>query len=129
MGSPRTRPPHSIPNIGTMKVGVLAVVALVRSDIRKYTGQAMAVDYDFTEEVRALAMPTMIVAGDADMCPPSHFVEVFKLLDGGLRDGGWMAEGRPAGGHALAILPGVTHYNMCVSPLFAAVTLNFLADK
>jgi len=92
-------------------------------------GQAMAVDYDFTEEVRALAMPTMIVAGDADMCPPSHFVEVFKLLDGGLRDGGWMAEGRPAGGHALAILPGVTHYNMCVSPLFAAVTLNFLADK
>src|SRR5437868_12873756 len=47
-------------------------------------GQAMAVDYDFTEEVRALSMPTMIVAGDADMCPPSHFVEVFKLLDGGL---------------------------------------------
>jgi len=92
-------------------------------------GQAMAVDYDFTEEVRALSVPTMIVAGDADMWPPSHFVEVFKLLDGGLRDGGWMREGRPAGGHALAILPGVTHYDIVDSPLFAAVTLAFLKDK
>jgi hypothetical protein len=26
------------------------------------------------------------------------------MLDGGLRDGGWMGEGRPKGGHALAIL-------------------------
>ena len=25
---------------------------------------------------------------------------------GGVRDGGWMGEGRPKGGHALAILPG-----------------------
>ena len=89
-------------------------------------GQSMAVDYDFTEEVRALQVPTMIVAADADMCPPSHFVEVFKLLDGGLRDGGWMAEGRPAGGHALAILPGVTHYNIFASPLLALAIEQFL---
>ena len=71
-------------------------------------------------------MPTLIVAADADMAPPSHYVEVFKLLDGGLRDGGWMGEGRPKGGHALAILPGLTHYNLGASPLFAAVTLDFL---
>jgi hypothetical protein len=51
---------------------------------------------------------------------------MFKLLDGGLRDGGWMGEGRPKGGHALAILPGLTHYNLGVSPLFATVTLAFL---
>jgi hypothetical protein len=57
------------------------------------------------------------------MAPPSHYVEVFELLDGGLRDGGWMGEGRPKGGHALAILPGLTHYNLATSPLFAAVTL------
>jgi len=43
-----------------------------------------------------------------------------------MRDGGWVGEGRPAGGHALAILPGLTHYNLGVSPLFAAVALNFL---
>jgi pimeloyl-ACP methyl ester carboxylesterase len=89
-------------------------------------GEAMSKDFDFTEAVRGLQVPTMIVAADADMAPPSHYVEIFKLLDGGLRDGGWMGEGRAKGGHALAILPGLTHYNIAVSPLFAAVTLAFL---
>jgi pimeloyl-ACP methyl ester carboxylesterase len=89
-------------------------------------GQSMSKDFDFSDEVRALKVPTLIVAGDADMAPPSHYVEVFKLLDGGLRDGGWMGEGRPKGGHALAILPGRTHYNMAESPLLAAVTLSFI---
>ena len=51
-------------------------------------------------------------AADADMAPPSHYVEVFALLDGGLRDGGWMGEGRPKGGHALAVIPGATHYDV-----------------
>jgi pimeloyl-ACP methyl ester carboxylesterase len=92
-------------------------------------GEAMAQDYDYIEDVRSLQVPTLLVAADADMAPPSHYVEMFKLLDGGLRDGGWMGEGRPKGGHALAILPGLTHYNLAVSPLFAAVTLNFLDDQ
>ena len=91
-------------------------------------GETMAQDFDYTEELRGLAVPTLIVAADADMAPPSHYVEMFNLLDGGLRDGGWMGEGRPAGGHALAILPGLTHYNIFSSPLFAAVTLAFLDD-
>jgi hypothetical protein len=38
-----------------------------------------------------------------------------------------MGEGRPKGGHALAILPGLTHYNIFSSPLLAAVTLAFLS--
>jgi pimeloyl-ACP methyl ester carboxylesterase len=92
-------------------------------------GEAMAKDFDFTEEVRGLQVPTLIVAADADMAPPSHYVEVFNLLDGGLRDGGWMGEGRPKGGHALAILPGLTHYNIAMSPLFAATTLAFLDQQ
>ena len=92
-------------------------------------GESMAKDFDFTEEVRSLQVPTLIVAADADMAPPSHYVEVFKLLDGGLRDGGGMGEGRPKGGHALAILPGLTHYNIFSSPLFAAVTLAFLDQQ
>lgn len=89
-------------------------------------GEVMQQDFDFTEDVRGLRVPTMIVAADADMAPPSHYIETFKLLDGGLRDGGWTGEGRPKGGHALAILPGLTHYNLGDSALFAAVTLNFL---
>jgi pimeloyl-ACP methyl ester carboxylesterase len=92
-------------------------------------GEAMSKDFDFTEEVRGLQMPTLVMAADADMAPPSHYVEVFKLLDGGLRDGGWMGEGRPKGGHALAILPGLTHYNIFSSPLFAAATLAFLDEQ
>jgi pimeloyl-ACP methyl ester carboxylesterase len=92
-------------------------------------GASMAKDFDFSEDVRGLQMPTLIVAADADMAPPSHYVEVFKLLDGGLRDGGWMGEGRPKGGHALAILPGLTHYNIGSSPLLAAVTLAFLDEQ
>jgi pimeloyl-ACP methyl ester carboxylesterase len=92
-------------------------------------GESMTQDYDYAEDVRSLRVPTLLVAADADMAPPSHYVEMFKLLDGGLRDGGWMGEGRPRGGHALAILPGLTHYNLAVSPLFAAVVLNFLDDQ
>ena len=92
-------------------------------------GAGMARDFDLTEEVRGLQVPALIVAADADMAPPSHYAEVFRLLDGGLRDGGWMGDGRPKGGHALAILPGLTHYNIFSSPLFSAVTLAFLDDQ
>lgn len=89
-------------------------------------GAMMALDFDYSDEVRGLQVPTQIVCADADMAPPSHYVEMFAMLDGGLRDGGWMGEGRPAGGHALAVLPGLTHYNLGASPLFATVTLDFL---
>ena len=91
-------------------------------------GEAMSTDFDFSEEVRGLQMPTLVVAAAADMAPPSHYAEVFKLLGGGLRDGGWMGKGRPKGGHALAIIPGSTHYNIANSPLLAAVTLAFLDE-
>ena len=89
-------------------------------------GSAMSQPFDYSSELRGIGVPTMIVCADAEMAPPSHYVEAFKLLDGGLRDGGWMGEGRPRGGHALAILPGTTHYNLAVSPLFAAVALSFI---
>ena len=89
-------------------------------------GASMAKDFDFTDEVRGLQVPTLIVAADADMAPPSHYVEAFKLLDGGLRDGGWMGEGRPKGGHALAIIPNATHYDVFMSPLLAAAALQFI---
>jgi pimeloyl-ACP methyl ester carboxylesterase len=90
-------------------------------------GEAMARPYDFTDDVRGLRVPTLVVAADADMAPPSHYVEVFGLLGGGQRDGGWMSEGRPEGGHALAIIPNTTHYNVIESPVLASATMDFLA--
>lgn len=89
-------------------------------------GASMAQDFDFSDQVKALQVPTLFVAADADMFPPSHAVEVFALLDGGQRDGGWMGEGRPKGGHALAIIPGVQHYNIFMSPLLAEAVIAFL---
>ena len=90
-------------------------------------GESMAKDFDFSDDVRGLKVPTLIAAADADMAPPSHYVEAFALLDGGQRDGGWMGEGRPKGGHALAIIPGTTHYDVFSSPVLAAAILAFLA--
>jgi pimeloyl-ACP methyl ester carboxylesterase len=89
-------------------------------------GEAMSEDFDLSEEVRGLQAPTLFACADADMFPPSHAVEVFELLGGGQRDGGWQGEGRPSGGHALAILPGLTHYDIFASPLLAAAAISFL---
>src|SRR5437764_13605156 len=57
-------------------------------------GASMAKDFDFADEVRGLKVPTLIVAADADMAPPSHYVAVLQLLGGGLRHGGSMRQGR-----------------------------------
>lgn len=89
-------------------------------------GASMAPEFDYADVVRGLQVPTLVMAADADMAPPRHFVAMFELLGGGQRDGGWMGDGRPDGGHALAILPGLTHYDITASPLFAATTLAFL---
>ena len=53
-------------------------------------GESMSHDLDFSEDVRGLKVPTLIVACDADMAQPRPYVEMFKLLAGGLRDGGCM---------------------------------------
>jgi hypothetical protein len=88
-------------------------------------GEMMATPFDYTEDLRGIAVPTLLAAGDADQAPPAHYAEMFGLLGGG-HDGGWMGENRPAGGHALAILPGLQHYNIFASPLLAATVLSFL---
>jgi pimeloyl-ACP methyl ester carboxylesterase len=88
-------------------------------------GASMAVPYDYTEDVRGLKVPALFAAGDMDQAPVRHYADIWDLLGGG-HDGGWMGENRPKGGHALAILPGLQHYNAFASPLLAAVALSFL---
>jgi pimeloyl-ACP methyl ester carboxylesterase len=87
-------------------------------------GESMKLDFDFSKEVAKIKAPTMIVAGDADIFPPAHAVEVFGLLGGGKQDPGWDGSGRPSS--RLAILPGVTHYNMAIAPGLASAVIPFL---
>ncbi|MFJ8579363.1 alpha/beta fold hydrolase [Micromonospora sp. NPDC093277] len=55
-------------------------------------------------QIRALAAPTMLVLGDADIVVPEHALEMFRLLGGGVAGD---LTGLPA--CRLAILPGTTH--------------------
>jgi pimeloyl-ACP methyl ester carboxylesterase len=87
-------------------------------------GAMMKEDFDFTKDVASISVPVLIVQGDSDIVPPSHGVEIFGLLGGGKRDGGWMGENVPKS--RLAILPGLTHYNVAASAQFARVAIDFL---
>jgi pimeloyl-ACP methyl ester carboxylesterase len=87
-------------------------------------GDFMKKDYDFSDQVRALKIPTLIVAGDADIFPAKYAVRTFELLGGAQKDGGWDGSGRVAS--ELAILPGVTHYVMGVAPALAPTAIAFL---
>ena len=84
----------------------------------------LKIDYDWSSDVPKLPMPVMIVAGDADGLPPSHAVEFFEMLGGGLRDAKWDRSGMTQ--HRLAILPGVTHYDMTAVPALSQAALPFL---
>jgi len=92
-------------------------------------GDLMRESYDWSEEAKKLAMPTMIVFGDSDMYKPEHVIKFYQLLGGGLRDAGWMRENISR--NRLAIIPNATHYDIFFSPLLAPTVLPFLdgADR
>ena len=89
-------------------------------------GEAMQVDFDFSSQIPSIKATTLIVAGDADIFPPAHAVEMFGLLGGGKRDGGWDGSGQSKS--RLAILPGLTHYTIFSAPALAAVAVPFLDE-
>jgi pimeloyl-ACP methyl ester carboxylesterase len=76
-------------------------------------GELFRRDFDWTDGVRSLRMPVLLVFGDADAVRTSHAVQFFELLGGGQKDGGWDGAGRSRA--RLAILPGRTHYNILES--------------
>ena len=84
----------------------------------------LKIDYDWSAEVARLAMPVMLVIGDADGVPPSHAAQFFELLGGGKRDANWDMSGKTH--HRLAILPGATHYDINVNPDLAHAVNPFL---
>ncbi len=89
------------------------------------TGELLGRPYDWSDEVKGLTVPTLLVYADADSIPPSHAAEFFALLGGGIRDAGW--DGSLTTSMRLAILPGLTHYNIFTTPQLAAVVGEFIA--
>ena len=89
-------------------------------------GALMRKPYDWSADVKKLAMPTLLVFGDSDMFRPEHEVKFYQLLGGGLKDAGWQREQMSK--NRLAILPDVTHYEMGMAPALAATVMPFL-DK
>lgn len=87
-------------------------------------GEAMKLDFDFSRDIAGIEATTLIVAADGDIFPPAHAVEMFGLLGGGKRDSGWDGSGHPKS--QLAILPGLTHYNIFSAPALAATVIPFL---
>ncbi|WP_127524223.1 alpha/beta hydrolase [Mesorhizobium sp. Z1-4] len=90
-------------------------------------GAFMRSPYDWREQVKSLEMPVMLVFADSDMVRPEHIVEYYQLLGGGLRDAGWQRENMAQ--NRLAILPGLTHYDLFLSPRLAETVLPFLDGK
>lgn len=88
------------------------------------SGELLRRDYDWSAEVAALPMPVLLVFADADEIPVSHVAEFFGLVGGGHRDAGGDGAGRPAS--RLAVLPGLTHYDVVASPALPAAVLPFL---
>src|SRR5467141_2386499 len=87
-------------------------------------GEFMRKPYDWTEDVKKLKGPVMLVYGDADMVRPEHIVRFYQLLGGGLKDAGWQREHMSK--NRLAILPNVAHYEMAISPALVPTVVPFL---
>jgi pimeloyl-ACP methyl ester carboxylesterase len=89
-------------------------------------GDLLRQDYDWSAEVAAIKAPAMLVFADADAIRPEHMVQFFKLLGGGQKDAGW--DGSGMSNARLAILPGLTHYNILSSPALPPAVLPFLEN-
>jgi pimeloyl-ACP methyl ester carboxylesterase len=87
-------------------------------------GEEMRQPYDFSEDVKTLRMPVMLVYGDSDMFRLEHIVQFYHLLGGGLRDAGWQRETMSQ--NRLAIIPDQTHYDVFASAALVPTVLPFL---
>lgn len=75
------------------------------------TGEMNDPDHDWSEGVSGIRSPTLLIFADADMMPPEHMVEFYRLMGGGTRDAGIDGSKRPTP-NQMAIIPGTTHYDL-----------------
>lgn len=91
------------------------------------TGKLISSDYDWTDEVRGITVPTLLVYADTDSITTTHAAEFFGLLGGGSTDGGW--DGSTPTPMRLAIIPNTTHYNIWYAPQLPPIVADFLAEQ
>jgi pimeloyl-ACP methyl ester carboxylesterase len=87
-------------------------------------GNLLRQEYDWTKGVAAIKVPVMLMFADADSISTEHAMEFYRLLGGGQKDAGWGGSNRTMS--QLAILPGVTHYNILSFPTMATIIGRFL---
>ncbi len=87
-------------------------------------GDLLRQDYDWSADIAKIPAQVLLVYGDADAVRPEHMVEFYQRLGGGKKDAGWDRSGMSTA--RLAILPGVTHYDIFMSPALAATVLGFI---
>jgi pimeloyl-ACP methyl ester carboxylesterase len=90
-------------------------------------GDYMREDYDWSEDVKKLSLPVMLVFGDSDMFTTPHMAEFYNLLGGNMKDAGWQRENMSQ--HRLAIIPDRTHYDMFLGTDVPPAVLPFLNDE
>ncbi len=81
-------------------------------------------DYDWSKEMASIKSTMMTIFADADAVRTSHIMEFFGLLGGGRRDAGLDGSLRPEA--QLAVLPGMTHYEILTFPGLATLVSRFL---
>jgi pimeloyl-ACP methyl ester carboxylesterase len=81
-------------------------------------------DYDWSREVKTIKAPTLLVFADGDAVITAHMAEFFGLFGGGTHAPSWDGSGAP--GAQLAILPGVTHFTIFMSPALVSTVTPFL---
>ncbi|MEU1606528.1 alpha/beta fold hydrolase [Micromonospora matsumotoense] len=93
------------------------------------SGALLRREYDWSPEVAALAVPTLLVFADADSIPVAHMAEFYGLLGGGHRPPGAAGTARLRPLSRLAILPGLTHQEIPTTPLLPRLALPFLTHQ
>jgi len=85
---------------------------------------AVTTPFDYSDGVRQMNTPILIVCADADIFPASHGAEMFEMVGGGIGEPG---TGIPRPSSRLAVVPGHTHYTIANAPALVAATVDFLS--
>ncbi len=94
--------------------------------VMRKTGELNRQEFDWTEGVKTIEAPTLLIFADADFVRPEHIAEFYKLIGGGQRDAG--LDGSLRTPNQLAIIPGITHYTLSGSPAVTDYATAFLGQ-